>query len=279
MFDRTHDCQLKLYPDVRFPGSFGTTSRSIDFALVPEWQPTSECMARRSGKAPLRFSSPALVIGVQMDDIGNGDLTYDELRNLARVTQPHMEALLVARHQRHAEASSAKPPDVPPCIFGIAFRDLTVFIVAHIAHLDHSKYRSQLLLVDRLSFPPYVPNDREGVLTRLRLIIALLTIKSHTGHLASLWNELNWPPTIFDAEAALVRECTGIVTPSPSDYEDLDALMWGDMLDHIGIASGQEERDINPPPSEIERSKELVNDWLPRVQDVEVLEDISLEHL
>ncbi|KAJ7783938.1 hypothetical protein DFH07DRAFT_789680 [Mycena maculata] len=52
LFIETHGCQLKIHPDVRFPSRFGAKPPSIDFALVPEWKPTSESMLRRSRKAP-----------------------------------------------------------------------------------------------------------------------------------------------------------------------------------------------------------------------------------
>ncbi|KAJ6558025.1 hypothetical protein B0H19DRAFT_126145 [Mycena capillaripes] len=260
-------------PGLRFPHLFGENLLNVDFALVPEPQPTTECMIRRSSKAPLCFSSPALTLGIQLPDSENKScLTDEDLLHLARATQPHLEALLLARHQRYPELSSTSPAPFPPaCIFAIAFRDMTIFIVAHIAYLRESTYRYQSLVVDQIPFPPYVSGDRGGVVARLRVIIALLTIRNHTDRLASLWDELIWGPTIFDAELAALRDCTGILTPSPSEHEDLEVSMWGNMLDHMKLTATGEEvaTDINPSASEVACSKELVNAWLPGIADAE----------
>jgi hypothetical protein len=148
---------------------------------------------------------------------------------------------------------------------------MTIFIVAHIAFLQETTYRYQSLVVDQIPFPPYVPGEREGVVARLRVIVALLTIRSHTDHLASLWDDLIWGPTIIDAELAVLRDFTGIVTPSPSEYEDPEVSFWGDMLDDIGLSPGGEEvaTDVDPSPSEIASSKELVDVWLLGAVDAE----------
>ncbi|KAJ7509706.1 hypothetical protein B0H11DRAFT_2270096 [Mycena galericulata] len=256
----------RRHPGLRFPHAFGAECYSIDFALVPEWQPTTESMIRRSRKAPVTFSSPALTIGIQLQETSENicTLASEDLQYLARATQPHLEALLVARHQRYPDSLLDISSLPPPCIFVIAFRHMTVFLVAHIAYFHQSIYRYQSVVVDQLPFPPYVPGDQEGVMARLRLIIALLTIRGHTDRLASLWDDLNWGQTILDAELAVVQDFTGIVTPSPSEYEDPEAAMWGDMLYDIKLApNGQEvATDINPPPSEIAYSKERVDAWL-----------------
>ncbi|KAJ7238783.1 hypothetical protein B0H12DRAFT_1137143 [Mycena haematopus] len=293
LLDGTYGCQLKLHPDSRFPPDFDTTSL-IDFALVPEWKPTSQYMIRRSPKTPLRFLSPALAIGIQFenDSTDSCGLTKQDLLRLARATQPHLEALLIARHVRYPEpfpppaSRSSVPPD---CIFGIAFRDMTVFIVAHIPYLDQSAYHYQSLVVDQIPFPPYAQGFppcaqgdrdvvREGILARIRLIIALLTIRSHTDRVASLWEAVIWPSTIIDADLTLVHECTGIVTPTPSESSgESDGSFWGDMGDYIELASGHEEGEINPMPSEIAHSKELVDGWLLAIQDTEFLEPAVLQ--
>ncbi|KAJ7364297.1 hypothetical protein DFH08DRAFT_270819 [Mycena albidolilacea] len=269
----TYGCQLKLQPGHRFPPHFGDDLLQIDFGLVPEWQPTTEDMVRRSREAPLCFSSPALAIGMRLQD-SDGEsctLTRQELMCLARATQPHLEALLLARHHRYPEPLLATSPLPPACIFVIAFRDMTIFIVAHIAFLQETTYRYQSLVVDQIPFPPYVPGEREGVVGRLRVIVALLTIRSHTDHLASLWDDLIWDPTIIDAELAVLRDFTGIVTPSPSEYEDPEVSFWGDMLDDIKLSPGGEEvaTDVDPSPSEIASSKELVDVWLLGAVDAE----------
>lgn len=72
-----------------------------------------------------------------------------------------------------------------------------------------------------------------------------------------------------------MRGCTGIVTPSSSEYRDPNTIYvsseWFD-FDH---APGHEEADINPAPSEIAHAKELVGAWLPEIQDTgEVLSQI-----
>ncbi|KAJ6542631.1 hypothetical protein B0H19DRAFT_1171160 [Mycena capillaripes] len=269
----THGCQLKLQPGHHFPHHFGDDISKIDFALVPERQPTTEDMVRRSRKAPLCFSSPALAIGMRLQD-SDGEsctLTKQDLLYLARATQPHLEALLLARHHRYPEPLLTTSSLPPACIFVIAFRDKTIFIVAHIAYLHETTYRYQSLVVDQIPFPPYVPGEGEGVVERLRVIVALLTIRSHTDHLASLWEDLFWDPTIVDAELAILRDFTGIVTPSPSEYEDPEVAFWGDMLDDIELASGGEEvaTDTGPSPSEITSSKELVDVWLAEIVGAE----------
>ncbi|KAJ7817594.1 hypothetical protein B0H14DRAFT_2841983 [Mycena olivaceomarginata] len=283
----THGCQLKIHPDMRFPSRLGAKSPSIDFALVPEWKPTSESMLRRSRKAPVCFSSPAITIGIQLEDsqVTSGGLTSQELMQLAHAVQPHLVALLGARHHQ-APATVPGPSDPPACIFGIAFRDMTLFLVAHIAYLDESYYRYRSLVVDQIAFPPYVPGDGEGLLGRLRIIVALLTIKHHTGRLASLWERATWPATIIDADLTLVHNCTGILTPSPSEYRDpyglyLDFSSGSKRRDlkpeegDINLEEGESNPEIYPTPSEIVHSIELVDAWLPGIQDTgEILDTI-----
>ncbi|KAF8204412.1 hypothetical protein K438DRAFT_1819810 [Mycena galopus ATCC 62051] len=269
----TYGCQLKLQPDHRFPHHFGDDFSQIDFALVPEWQSTTEDMVRRSSKAPLCFSSPALAIGMQLQDSDSKSctLTRQDLLYLARAAQPHLEALLLARHHRYPGPLLATSPLPPACIFVIAFRDMTIFIVAHIAFLHEITYHYQSLVVDQIPFPPYVPGEREGIVARLRVIVALLTIRSHTDRLASLWEHLTWDPTIIDAELAILRDFTGIVTPNPSEYEDPELALWGDMLDYIELSPGGEEvaTDVGSSPSEIASSKALVDVWLLGAVDAE----------
>ncbi|KAJ7915622.1 hypothetical protein B0H13DRAFT_2453955 [Mycena leptocephala] len=236
-------------------------------------------MIRRSARAPLRLSSPALIIGARLEDSGGEsyDLTADEVENLAHITQPHLEALLVAQHQCYSHSISpvTAPESSPyrPCIFAIAFRDMTLFIVAHIPYLHETTYRYRSLVVDKIPFPLYVPGDEDGVIERLRIIIALLTIRNHTDRMAALWNDVIWPPSVIDVEQTLVRERTGIATRSPSEYTDLDGLMWGNMFDYIGIASGDAELAIDPPPSEIARSKEMVDAWLAELAEPDNMQD------
>ncbi|KAJ6481827.1 hypothetical protein C8R45DRAFT_1003181 [Mycena sanguinolenta] len=268
-------------PDHRFPHHFGDDPSVIHFALVPERQPTTEIMVRRSQKAPLCFSSPALTIGIRLPDSDGEDecrpLTKQEVLGFARTTQPHLEAL-IARHQCHSEPTESLPL---PCIFVIAFRDMTLFIVAHIAYLDATTYRYQSVVVDQIPFPLYVAGEREreSIVARLRIIVALLTIRGHTDRLASLWDNVIWDPIIADAELAVLQDFTGIVTPNPSEHEDPDALIWGDMLDDIPLAFGGEDVtiDIGPSPSDIASSKELVSDWLSGDVDPEVPEFIISE--
>ncbi|KAK7046678.1 hypothetical protein R3P38DRAFT_2765460 [Favolaschia claudopus] len=236
------------------------------YIWLPEWLPLSEDMIRRSAKAPLCFSSPALAIGMLLQDVDgdSGTLTTEDLLYVARATQPHLEALLVARHhRRYPEAAISALP--PPCIFVIAFRDMTIFIIAQIAFRDDTTYRYQSLIVDQLSFPPHFPGEGDGIVMRLRIIVALLTIRGHTDRLASLWEDLIWDPTIVDAELTTLRDFTGVVTPNPSDYEDPEIAAWGDMLDHLKLTRGGEEIavDVGPTPSEIGCSKKLVDSWLP----------------
>ncbi|KAJ7180984.1 hypothetical protein C8R46DRAFT_1345159 [Mycena filopes] len=269
------NCQLKMEPDVRFPEDFGGSAWDIQpvFALVPEWNPTTEAMIQRSGKAPLCLSSPALVLGIQLED-DSGDfrgLTSDDFAQLARATQPHLEALLVARQQRPIPTPTS-PSNPPDCVFALAFRNKTVFIVAHIAYLHQSTCRYQSLLLDELPLPSYVSGDEAGVLARLRATIAVLTIRSHADRLAADWGDISWPQKISTAELALLRECTGIATPNPSDYVDRDRLIWGDMLDDVPFEDDGAELDVNPPASEIAKSKELVDGWLPGTQAAKIVE-------
>ncbi|KAJ7086123.1 hypothetical protein B0H15DRAFT_950714 [Mycena belliarum] len=282
LFDGTYNCQMKVHPATRFAGA---EPQDIVFALVPEPRPTSEIMARRFRDAPLRLLSPAIVIAVELEDLGSvfPDLTEAELQDLARVTQPHLEALLVARHQRCVGAPPAtlpasEPPAAPACIFCIAFRDATLFILAHTAHLhrEKGKYRYEVVLVDRLPFPPRAANDSAGVLARLRTVLALLTLRSHADRIAALWHDVAWPHPVWDAEAALVRTHTGIVTPSPSEHvnsdDERDRIIYDYFMneDDSNVSSGRgpdgelevDEAQIDPTPSEIARSKELVEGWI-----------------
>ncbi|KAJ7742851.1 hypothetical protein B0H16DRAFT_1860637, partial [Mycena metata] len=255
---------------IHFPPHFGDDIPRLTFALVPEWEPITKLMIRRSQKAPLCFSSPALVFGIHLEGGSEDscDLADRDLMRLARATQPHLEALMVARHlyiSGLAPGRAASGSSIPPeYIFGIAFRHETVFIVAHIPYLHESSYRYQLLLVDRLPFPPYIPGDQDGVVARLRVIVALLTIKDHTSRLASFWDDVVWPQAIFDFDSQSRRECTGIATPSPS--EDNEPSAWGDFGAFFGFEDEGED-DIEPSTSEIAKSKKLVDGWLPGIRD------------
>jgi hypothetical protein len=113
---------------------------------------------------------------------------------------------------------------------------------------------------------------------RPRVIVALLTICSHTNRLASLWDDLVWDPTIVDAELAVLRDFTGIVTPSPSEHEDSQLSLWGDILDDIELGPGGEEAatDIGPSPFEIASSKEMVDVWLLRTVDVKEVPESAI---
>ncbi|KAJ7246375.1 hypothetical protein C8J57DRAFT_726669 [Mycena rebaudengoi] len=171
----TYGCQLKLQPGHCFPHHFGDNRLQIDFALVPEWQPTTEDMVRRSRKAPLCFSSPALAIGMRLQD-SDGEscaLTRQDLLCLAHATQPHLEALLLARHQPLSRAAASSFPS-PTCLH---IRNcLPRYDYLHRRpHRISSRttYRYQSLVVDQITFPPYVPGERENVVARLRVIVAL----------------------------------------------------------------------------------------------------------
>ncbi|KAJ7180990.1 hypothetical protein C8R46DRAFT_596272 [Mycena filopes] len=209
VLDGIDGCQLKLNPEMRFPPHFGA-SPEVDFAVIPEWKHTDERMLRRAVKTPLRFSSPALLIGVQLEentaDKSYASLSSEELIQLARVAQPHLEALLIARQRvkdSDVEGTLTDPHIPPNCVFVLARREETVFIVAHIAYSHQSSYRYQSLLVDELPFPSYEPGRDEGFLARLRVLVALLTFRRHASRLSALWDSVVWPPAVFDAESAL----------------------------------------------------------------------------
>ncbi|KAJ6481251.1 hypothetical protein C8R47DRAFT_1197801 [Mycena vitilis] len=293
LLDRASGCQLKLQPDVRISnhGAYDCSSIPLGFALVPEWTPTTKSMIERSRKAPVCLLSPAIAIGIQLESNSSSKcLTAKELLQVAGVAQPHLEAIIVARSQRlsgplRGSVTSEGPP-ATDCVFVLALRDETVFIVAHIAYLQQSTYRYRSLVVDQLPFPPYVSGDKEGVLARLRIIVALLTIRTHIGRVASLWDDVVWPRDVFDAESALLRECTGIVTPSPSEQEsegpegywyvsgDMHSLSSGDESgdEDRTLASGDEDRG-----AEITASKELVDHWLLCIREVETFEPAVCE--
>ncbi|KAJ7079035.1 hypothetical protein C8R43DRAFT_1053210 [Mycena crocata] len=260
----TSGCQLKLRPCVRFPpqfvlpGPYSDACKSdLGFALVPEWQPIGKTMI----KAPVHLSSPALVLGIEFEG-SDGGLSPQDLTKLAHATQPHLEALVIARHNSSSSASA-----LPACIFGIIYRNMTVFIVAHIAYLHQSMYRYRSLVVDKLPFLPYVSDDRKGLLARLRIIVALLTIQRHASLSAALWGDVFWPWAVVDYEENLVQKHIGSVSPRQSEADDKDAdenrKIWGDSPPHNSAStSGFDEEDINPPPAELEHSKNLVDGWL-----------------
>ncbi|KAJ7226245.1 hypothetical protein B0H12DRAFT_1328706 [Mycena haematopus] len=257
-FLATAGCQLKINPQIIFPIQLGDCP-DVGFACAPEWTSTSDDMLRRSRKAPIRLSSPALAIGLLLEDSGTAaGVTSDELKRLAYAAQPHLEALLIAWHRRYPDL----PPDSSVCIFAVALRGVHVFIVAHIPYLCDSGYRYRSVVIDQLPFPLYKPgaNNREGLLARLRLAISLLTIQSHVSRVASLYQEVVWPPAIFDQELALVHECSGILTPSPS-AESGESDIWGGS-DNFSFSDEEEIADIDTSAHEIAHSKELVNNWL-----------------
>ncbi|KAJ7157507.1 hypothetical protein C8R43DRAFT_996683 [Mycena crocata] len=211
-FTSASNFRLKMDPRTYFPPRFRhVIVPQVDFACAPEWNATSPKMLRRSHDAPLRLSSPALTIGIGLKDNDAADgLSSEELKHLALAAQPHLEMLLVAWNVRYPDS----PPDSTVCIFVLALRGMHIFIVAHIPYLCGSEFRYQSIVVDRLRFPPRIPgtDDREGMLDRLRLAIALLTIKNHTGRLASLCHDVVWPRTVFDEQLELVQQVTGTVT-------------------------------------------------------------------
>ncbi|KAJ7289206.1 hypothetical protein C8J57DRAFT_1493654 [Mycena rebaudengoi] len=259
LFNGTPGCQLKWDPGASFSSQFGEEIPKVDFACVPEWQPTSKAMINRSRRLPLCLSSPALAIGIQLDDKNsNCQLNTDELTRLADVVQPHLEAVLIAWHCRHSS-----PPDVGVCIFGIALRNSHVFVVAHIPYLHLSEYRYKSIILDQISFPPSY--DPEASIARLRLIIALLTIQTHVGRLASLWESISWPPIIIDSELTRAQEFSGIPTPTPSEVDGSGAEWLKDILDGMELETGHEVYDLTPPDSDILHSKEIVNTWLGQV--------------
>ncbi|KAJ7656486.1 hypothetical protein DFH06DRAFT_1132410 [Mycena polygramma] len=258
------DPTTAVQPDVRFPnhGDADCLSIPLEFALVPEWTTTTEPMIRRFRKAPVSLLSPAIAIGIQLESSMGRSATFG---GSPRCTIP----------TPLREFITSEGPAAADCVFVFALRDETVFIVAHIPYLQQSTYRYQSLVVDQLPFPPYVSGDQEGVLVRLRIIVALLTIRAHTSRVASLWDDVVWPPEVFDAESALLRECTGIVTPSPSEQEpeeDEKDVRWGDIPDYVALASGDEERDLTASEAEIAQSKKLVDDWLLAIREVDHFE-------
>jgi hypothetical protein len=172
-----YGCQLKLFdiffclqylvlmlhrhPEVRFPEPCCSVSTlDIGFALVPEWQPTTETMIRRPRIAPLCFSCPALAIGIQLEEARNepSGLTSQDLLQVAHATQPHLEALLVARHQLQrcpvALPATIDTPSIPHCIYGVVFRNATVFIVAHIPY-GRPNFHCQILPAPHLKYKPH----------------------------------------------------------------------------------------------------------------------------
>ncbi|KAJ7478801.1 hypothetical protein B0H11DRAFT_1916494 [Mycena galericulata] len=263
-FVNTSGCQLKIHPQTLFPVQLCAEPPKVDFACAPEWNSTSRCMLSRARNAPLRLSSPALTIGILLEETGQTDdvLSPDELACIAQVAQPHLEALLIAWDQRYPKLA----PDPAVCIFALALRAAHVFIVAHIPYPAESEYRYRSIVVDQIPFPPYIPGtqDRKGLLARLRLAISLLTIQNHTRRAASLCQDVVWPANIVDRELALVRECTGIgiVTPSPSEHGNPDAEFWGPLIEDAWLAGGEEVAEVAASSSDIARSKALVTDWL-----------------
>ncbi|KAJ7904009.1 hypothetical protein B0H13DRAFT_1881944 [Mycena leptocephala] len=214
-------------PQTFFPVQLCAEPPQIDFACAPEWNSTSRCMLSRAQTAPLRLSSPALTIGILLEEAGQTDdgLSPDELMQISRAAQPHLEALLIAWDQCYPKS----PPNPTVCIFALAFRPGHVFVVAHVPYPADSECNYQSIVVDRIPFPFYIPGteDHEGLLARPRLAISLLTIQNHTSRAASLCQDVVWPAKIVDRELALVHDCTGIITPSPSEHQNPDTKFWG----------------------------------------------------
>ncbi|KII84234.1 hypothetical protein PLICRDRAFT_32601 [Plicaturopsis crispa FD-325 SS-3] len=195
---------------------------------------------------------------------------------LARNTQRHLDALLVAFSLRHSQGVStadiptpASPRDPPPwaIMYGIFQKCDTVHIVAHLPSWDPSTHECHYhaILVDSLPFAPRTTSMQspEQTLARLRVAIALLTIQKHCARLRAVWEDglpgLAWPQAIVDYERALADEVTGIVSPMPSVETDveLDYIMFYDpwLDENEPFDTGADEEDMR-------RSRVIVKRWL-----------------
>jgi len=220
----------------------------------------------------ISLTHPAVIIGVidrpdspSVSSTGNVD---PAIQHLALQAEPSITAILKIWELRQKQRGAFLTPPSWLIVFGFLITvDGAVTIVAHYPNLDGiaeqpgsgesgtaSGMRFCSCIVDKLRFHPEVwwdiispvkqwkgpANDDVWIMDRLRLVIALITLVMNSTLIVAIWDDIDWPREILEAEDTLEKQHAqwDLCTPNPSedlwneDDDDFMGQIWeGDCYD------------------------------------------------
>ena len=199
---------------------------------------------------------PAAILGVVVRDpyspspsdpsVLSGSLEA-AIHHLALQTEPSLDFILRTWELRQRQRG--EPLDSPPwlIVFGLLITsDNAVTIVAHFPYTagvhgpaetgSESDIHFSSCVLDTISFHPEIwqihgpelnrrwdgpTADDAWVSDRLRLFLALLTLVTNSRLIAAIWDDIEWPREMLDAEDALEKQHAQWDRPTPNPSEGL----------------------------------------------------------
>ena len=213
-----------------------TPHDTLDFAVAAQFLlPASTWNIERGYRSPLTLSTPAVVLCFTAKDpyLELEAITADELIFLKHLVAPHLRMVSMGVGQ---EGRTDWPAWATLFLLYIKAGAMHIFACT----LCWSGERSliDLYLLDTILVKPYVrePIDTER---RLRLTIALLTIRSHAQKFSERWSEIEWEESLLAAEDDAITIATGMEstqTRSEGRSEDFgpSARELADMVEALG---------------------------------------------
>jgi len=273
----------------------------IDFALLMNPIGSSrELGLRRDRCLRLSLMHPALVVGVKGPIAWSKYLAdskpfqrpvseHAAMENLAAAVQPSLDTHLLNWQLRCEQIDRVVSPsgiELPAwfMVLGVIYDAESIVIVAHIPFIvtpkqiitrqsvDSGPRFSYLsCVVDRIPFSPVsteAPLSQAWFRDRFRAAFALVSLQTHAFRLASLWENVVWPPEISLAEANLEREYRG-PTPTPSE-ETTSSPDWGEpMFREQSLTLSEQQAEVDDEIKKTyEHAQEILPDLVKWIQDV-----------
>lgn len=243
-----------------------------DFAVAVQLNPpVSPWSIDRLYNAPLTISSPAVIVCVQAQNahMESESLSEDELVDLRNLMAPHLRATSMGVGKQECG-------DWPS--WATLF---TLYIKAGILHLmactlrwDEKKAQTDIYLVDSIPIRAVVTSP-EDTQNRLRLAIALLTLRSHVYRFFERWSEIEWEESLLSGERVALNIVTGMESRLGSSggsvreersQQELDDII-GQFIEAVGgMATDLEEGSLETETTIVDSEgyrviKERIDSW------------------
>ena len=198
---------------------------------------------------------PAVIIGTidrgpqSASPASNAPTNARIVRNLALQAESSLDAILKTWELRRQQRGGVL--ELPPwmIVFGLLITsDGTVTIVAHFPDTDNmieqhgstpsetvSSIRFCSCIMDKIPFHPEIwwtrdldyirrwmgpTTDDAWISDRLRLILALLTLVTNSRLISAIWDDVDWPREVLNAEDVLEKQHAKWTSTTPAPSED-----------------------------------------------------------
>jgi hypothetical protein len=279
--------------------------RSVPGFHDPPIFPQSQAIARAM---QISRTHPAVIMGVIDRGPGSPSFSSDTspisacvepaIKRLSLQAEPSIDAILNAWELRQKQRGDSREPPPWLIVFGFLVTSDAVTIVAHFPNTGVKVHKSGpaeietgsdiglcSCIVDKIPFHPdilYMSGPGDGdqwkgptaddawISDRLRLFLALLALVTNSTLISAIWDDIDWPQEVLEAEDALEKQHAqwDLPTPTLSEDDDKNPLSLSQMivleralarmnLDDDSEAEGKSDAER----AALEESRQRVLEW------------------